>query len=188
MSASPDPDAFRVAFADVRPLILDEWPTVDVDALDATEGALDEVVVLVAERSGRTKALTRRLLAELLTVVAAPAEPATPPSRGGRDLATRAESRAHSHADRDDSRDGSRTSEVAEPVESIVASLESHLEALTREVKRDVTPLATETAREHLGLVLFLTAGVAFAAGLFLGALGYPHEAPSDEETSDDDT
>lgn len=166
MHPTPDPQTFREAFAALRPLILDEWPDLGENALDETEGDLDQVTALIAEHAGRTKALTRRLLAELLGVVSEKVRPPPPPRRSNR--ATR-----------------EPESSVAEPVESLVSSLEAHLEDLTREVKRDVAPLAADTAREHLGLVLLLTAGIAFAVGLFLGALGYPHDQREESDGAD---
>jgi hypothetical protein len=181
VSASPDPAAFQEAFGDLRSLILEEWPELDADELDTTEGALDRVVVLVAGVSGRTKAMSRRLLAELVEVSALDAAPRPTPAPPRRPAPPPARPMARA----------ARTEpSVSEPVESLVTSLEAHLEALTREVKRDVAPLAADTAREHLGLVLLLTAGIAFAVGLFLGALGYPRDeekASTDEEEAADD-
>lgn len=180
MHASPDPQIFHDLFGQLSPLILDEWPTIEAADLEATEGVLDGVVVLVAEASGRTRAKSRQLLGELIEVVqqpmrAAPPTPRPPPPQPP----------APVPPERPPPR-REPESRVAEPVESFIASLEGHLEDLTREVKRDVAPLAADTAREHLGLVLLLTGAIGFALGLFLGALGYPHDNPSEEAADDE--
>ena len=151
----------------MRPLILEEWPGIDPGALDSTEGDLERTVALVVDASGRTRAMSRLLLTELLVVGGGAPRTASPPRRAP--IRRRNESG------------------VAEPIESLVSSLEGHLEALAHEVKSDMAPLAAKTAREHLGLVLLLTAGIGLVVGLFLGALGYPHDEPDAEGDSDVD-
>lgn len=62
------PEGFTAAFPQIRPLVLDQWPEVDADALDGTEGDPDAVVVLVADATQHTKALVRKQLGELAEV------------------------------------------------------------------------------------------------------------------------
>ncbi len=52
-------------FNALRDLILEEWPSVDAEALDATGGDRQLIVELVAERTEHTKALVKKQLAEL---------------------------------------------------------------------------------------------------------------------------
>jgi len=63
------PDVFQSAFERVFGLILEEWPTVNVDALKETGGDFEKVTALVAETSGRTRALVKRQLGELVRVI-----------------------------------------------------------------------------------------------------------------------
>lgn len=58
-------DAFRASFGTMKDAILGEWPSVDGEALTATEGDLEKVVALVAAKTEHTKTLVRKHLAEL---------------------------------------------------------------------------------------------------------------------------
>lgn len=64
--------AFASAFATLSPALLAEWGEVDAEALAATDGDLDRVVALIAERTSRTKALVRRQIEEIFRVVSEP--------------------------------------------------------------------------------------------------------------------
>lgn len=163
-----DAAAFGRAFAQVRPWILEEWPAVDADALDATGGDADAVVALVAESADLTRARTRRLLGELL-------EEATPSERPAAPRATRPAGPRPAAAGSRDARDAG--SSPLDPFERLVGALEGHLDELAQQVKADVAPLAADTARKHLGLSLLLAGGIGLMVGLFLGALGYGGEA-----------
>jgi ElaB/YqjD/DUF883 family membrane-anchored ribosome-binding protein len=68
-TAPPSPSDFQSAFERVFGLILEEWPSVTIDALKETSGDLDRVTALVAEASGKTKALVKRQLGELMQLV-----------------------------------------------------------------------------------------------------------------------
>lgn len=155
----PNPDAarFEARFEELRVLILEEWPDVEVDALDATGGQFELVAALVAEATGRTRAVSRRQLRELLAELDPPSEP--------RPRAPRA-AREPRHLD---------------PLERLFVTLESHLEDLTKQVKADVTPLAVDTVRQHMGLALLIAGGLGMMLGLALGALGFPHQPAGDE-------
>jgi ElaB/YqjD/DUF883 family membrane-anchored ribosome-binding protein len=61
--------AFVEHFDKLVPLIRDEWPTVDGDALQQTKGDYDLVVTLIAEQTEHTRALVRKQLDELSTMV-----------------------------------------------------------------------------------------------------------------------
>lgn len=63
-------DSFKTSFTDLGPLIVQEWPEVDSDSLDGTEGDLDKVVTLVAQKTEHTKTLVRRQLTELSKMAA----------------------------------------------------------------------------------------------------------------------
>lgn len=79
MNAAAEQSAETMAkvFPKLKPLICQEWPEVDANALAATEGDYDKVVALVAKTTEHTKSLVRRHLAELTELAAEPeAEPA----------------------------------------------------------------------------------------------------------------
>lgn len=164
MPTSPsalNPDQLRARFAQLLPLLAEEWPDLNAVELEATAGDADALVELIATRTDQTRALTRRQLAELLTLVS------TSPRRPR----PAAQSSAAS------------SSPAVEPLDRLVHSLEEYLDDLTRQVKRDVAPLALNSARENMGLALLLAGGFGLTLGLFLGAMGYPHEKLDDDAT-----
>jgi len=85
MNAATDQSAETVAkvFPKLKPLICQEWPEVDAEALTATQGDYDEVVALVAKATEHTKSLVRRQLAELTDLAAEPAEGEASPGTAG---------------------------------------------------------------------------------------------------------
>lgn len=58
-------ESFKTNFAGLEAAILEEWPAVDKASLAATQGELDQVVELVAEKTEHTKTLVRKQLQEL---------------------------------------------------------------------------------------------------------------------------
>jgi ElaB/YqjD/DUF883 family membrane-anchored ribosome-binding protein len=63
---------FQDEFDKLTPLIREEWPAVDADALSATGGDYERVVALIAEKTDHTKALVKRQLCELRALSAKP--------------------------------------------------------------------------------------------------------------------
>jgi len=153
-----DADLLRARFRQLLPLLAEEWPDLNAVELEATEGEADALVDLICSRTEQTRALTRRQLAELLALVSAS------PRRPRQAAAASAPP-------------------TIEPLDRLVQSLEEYLDDLTRQVKRDVAPLALNSAREHMGLALLLAGGFGLTLGLFLGAMGYPHEKLDDDAT-----
>ena len=150
---------------------MDEWPDLDAAALDATAGDAEAVVSLVAAHTERTKVLTRRQLAELLAIATEPEpEPQPQPQRA---KPARSASRRKPAPDE---------TSPTEPLDRLVRNLEEHLDDIARQVKQDVTPLAVDTARQHIGLALLLAGGIGLMVGLFLGALGYPQVPAEDAD------
>jgi hypothetical protein len=152
--ADPEAERFCARFDELRKLILEEWPDLEAEALQGTQGRLDRVAALVAARTGRTRAHSRRQLREILAELDPPSEPRPRARRDAREPEPR----------------------PPDPLERLFVSLESHLEDLTRQVKSDVTPLAVDTVRQHVGVALLIAGGLGMLLGLFLGALGFPHE------------
>ncbi len=61
-------DAFRGSFSEVARLICEEWPKVDREALDATEGDPQKVLDTVVAATGHSKVLVRKHLGEIAEV------------------------------------------------------------------------------------------------------------------------
>lgn len=49
----------------LKPLLLEEWPGLDGDAIDATGGDREQLIALIAEKTEHTRALVSRHLDEL---------------------------------------------------------------------------------------------------------------------------
>jgi hypothetical protein len=156
---NPDAARFEARFGQLRVQILEEWPEVEVEALDATGGQLELVVAQIAEATGRTRAVSRRQLRELMAELDPPSEPRLRTRRTAREPEPR-------HLD---------------PLERLFVTLESHLDDLTKQVKSDVTPMALDTVRQHVGISLLIAGGLGMMLGLALGALGFPHPPAGNE-------
>ena len=65
-------ESFSKSFPALRSLILNEWSEVDEAKLDSTAGEFDKVIELLTERTGQTKAMTKKQLEELFFVANAP--------------------------------------------------------------------------------------------------------------------
>lgn len=66
--AAANTQTFAERFEKLAPMILDEWPQVDGDALAQTRGDFDLVVALVATETDHSKTLVKKQLNEIATV------------------------------------------------------------------------------------------------------------------------
>lgn len=152
---------FASAFSALRPLITAEWDAVDEASLTATDGDLDRVVALVAERTERTKALIRRQLEELYRVAL---EPASSAPRGGRGRA---------RATRGDAQSGDRTGEAsgAPGVDQLLAELERRTAQIMRELRGGFFDQTRDRVRGNVFFSLLVAIGFGFIVGvLFTGS------------------
>ncbi|MEY4771740.1 MAG: hypothetical protein RLZZ346_995 [Cyanobacteriota bacterium] len=62
------PEGFRERFETLIPTIQREWPAVARQTLEATRGSFDEVAEVIASQTGRTAAVVKDQLWELLEV------------------------------------------------------------------------------------------------------------------------
>lgn len=60
--------SFRDDFSRLRPLILEEWPQIDGEALEQTQGDYDLLVSLIATETEHSKALVKKQLGEIAEV------------------------------------------------------------------------------------------------------------------------
>ena len=65
---APSPERFRERFETLIPTIQREWPAVARQTLEATRGSFDEVAEVIASQTGRTAAVVKDQLLELLEV------------------------------------------------------------------------------------------------------------------------
>lgn len=137
---------FLQAWDRMAPLILQEWETVDEESLEKTEGDLDKVVALVAERTARTKAMVRRLLFELYQVV-------------------------HEQPQRTRSAQRRRSDTRPESVEAMVHELERRAAQVMRELRGGLLRDTNRKIHDNLFFSLLVTLGLGFIVGvLFTGS------------------
>jgi ElaB/YqjD/DUF883 family membrane-anchored ribosome-binding protein len=135
--------AFQADFEAVVPLIREEWPDVEKDALDGTGGSLDKVVALVAAKTEHTKALVKRQLSEL------------------HELSQKSEKKPMN------------LESALEDIEARARDLLDKIEAKGGEaaehIKREVVPVAEEKVKENLLTSLLITLGLGFILGILFG-------------------
>ena len=150
--ALPSKTAFHAAWENLQPAILEEWSQVDAAALNDTDGELDKVVALIAERAVRTKALVRRQLTELYYVVSEP--PVAPRS---------------SHTA---STDRSPKSAVPETVDAMLQELERRAAQVMRELRGGMLQDARGKVRENVFFSLLVALGLGFIVGVLFNGPG----------------
>jgi hypothetical protein len=150
--ALPSKTAFHAAWENLRPAILEEWSQVDATALNDTDGELDKVVALIAERAVRTKALVRRQLTELYYVVSEPP------------VAPRASHTA--------STDRSSKTAVPETVDAMLQELERRAAQVMRELRGGMLQDARGKVRENVFFSLLVALGLGFIVGVLFNGPG----------------
>ncbi|WP_448571698.1 hypothetical protein [Trichothermofontia sp.] len=143
---------FKEHFSSLVPLILEEWPAVVRESLEATSGNLEQVVDQIAAQTDRTRTLIRRQLAELYTLAQAEA---TQLKAGAERIASESKSRL----------------DIAQ-LEPLLHKLEERTEKLFAQFEKDVLPEVTEKAKQNLGTSLLTALGIGFLLGLLLGGWG----------------
>lgn len=140
---------FKESFAAVTPLMKEEWPDLDGEALAATEGDLDKAVSLLSTHLESTKAAARRHINELV------------------DLATAQEAhRERSNGAAKPADDDARSK--LPPLDDVMAAIRRLELFATEEVKRvstEVVPAARASAQKSMWTSLLIALGL----GLFLG-------------------
>lgn len=142
----------------LRALVLEEWPGLSAEALDAAIGETERLVELVAEHSGHTRALARRKLAELGQLVAEGqrAGDAAPAGEGGAA--------------------GALPADLRRQVDALMRSLEERARHLGAQVREEVVPQAEQKVKEaedklkeNLLVSLLVAMGFGLLVGLILG-------------------
>jgi ElaB/YqjD/DUF883 family membrane-anchored ribosome-binding protein len=144
--------AFASAFSALQPVLLAEWGELDAESLAATEGDLERVVALIAERSSRTKVLVRRQIEEIFNIVTEPVS---------------------SGAARARARGGERTAErTGQPgVDQLLAELEKRTAQIMRELRGGFVDSTRDRVRDNIFFSLLVAIGFGFIVGvLFTGS------------------
>jgi hypothetical protein len=143
---------FKESFAAVAPLMKEEWPDLDADALSATEGDLDQAVALLAAHLESTKAAARRQISELVDLAAA-------------QEAHRERSNGAAKPADDDA--GAKLP----PLDDVMAAIRRLELFATEEVKRvstEVVPAARAQAQKSMWTSLLIALGLGLILGIWL--------------------
>jgi hypothetical protein len=138
------PDSFSEQhLQDLIPLLSEEWPQLQPEALLATGGDLEQLVTYIAAQTEHTRALTRHHLGELYSLwLVKVAEPAPAPTD---------ELKSHSQ------------------VNQLLEDLEARTDHLLKEFRSELLPELEKKARSNLGTTLVITLGLGFILGLLAG-------------------
>lgn len=139
---------FKESFAAVVPLMKEEWPDLDADALAKTEGDLDQAVALLAAHMESTKAAARRQISELVDLAAA--------------------QEAHRERSNGAAKPSDEETSKLPPLDDVMAAIRRLELFATEEVKRvstEVVPAARAQAQKSMWTSLLIALGL----GLFLG-------------------
>lgn len=125
------------------PLLLEEWPQLQPDALLATGGDLEQLITHISTQTEHTRALTRHHLGELYSLwLIKVAEPTLSPT-----------DELKSHAQ----------------VNQLLEDLEARTDHLIKEFRSELLPELEKKARSNLGTTLVITLGLGFILGLLAG-------------------
>lgn len=130
-------DDFRAAFGGTRALIQNEWPDIDMVALEATGGDLDEITQLIAHSRERANLAIKKQLEALYRTG----------QQGARDP-----SNQHGFEDR---------------LDAILQRLETHASVVAGRFRKDVLPLAETKAKENIWRTILIALGLGLVLGLF---------------------
>ena len=142
-------------------LIREEWPGVAEADLRETGGDVDRVVALVARVTEHTKALARRQVAELASLVEATEDA---PSSATDALAARVEAALRRLEQQTAGLRGQASDVVGRASE-----LAGRANEVADHVRRDLVPEAEEKVRENLLTSLLVALGLGMILGLIVG-------------------
>lgn len=138
-------------------LVVEEWGDDGRAAWDAAAGDHETLITQLSERTGRTRALLRRQLAELNEL-----------SREGGDSATPHRARASAAAD-GVAQAAASLSELGRRVEAAVREVEGRAQAALGEVTDTRLPQAEAKIRENLLTSLLMSLGFGLLVGIIVG-------------------
>ena len=143
-------EAFRSNFGEVRRLVLEEWPQVDSDALETTEGDPHEVITLITTTTGHSRVLVRKHLAEIAEVAGVEAS----------GLEARLVRLLHYLED--------RAEPVGQEAKRVATQMRDQGEKVGRQVAGTVHE-AEDKMKENLWVSLLAAMGLGVLAGLLVG-------------------
>ncbi|PSB05371.1 hypothetical protein C7B76_31640 [filamentous cyanobacterium CCP2] len=173
------PKKFRKRFDRLTPIILQEWPQLEVETLAETGGDLEAVINYIADQTERTRTRIQQDLTELYQIAKAnepkSAEVAPTEVVGLRDNLrdTLRDSLRNNLQDylQDNVQDNLQGI-VLPTVERTLDLLETRAETLLSQVEKDVLPSVKNQIRNKPARNLLTILGVGFLLGLLVGGLG----------------
>lgn len=150
-----DAALFTESFATLRPLIRQEWPAVEEEALEATAGDAQKVVALIAERTERSQVRIRHTLADLVDFAGVETVPAEKAGLEGRLLDVLQRLEKH-----------------VEPVQAQARQQAQQLRERGQHLAEDMraaVPQAEEKLKENFWTTLLAALGLGVILGLLMG-------------------
>lgn len=166
---------FEQAFGAVAPLVREEWPLLDAALLEATEGNLDRVIILVSTHVDRTRVATRRQLLELLDVALASrasnkaGSGETDPKSGvDESSVTPLPHAASNGATKTAAVSSARSDFQVDEVIAAIRRLESFAAGEAKRVSNKMVPIAEAKVRQNLWVSIIMALGFGMIVGLWL--------------------
>lgn len=166
---SPEsPGSLALPLADLVPLMLEEWPSLSQEALENVADDPEATVIYIATRTDHTRALVRRQLAELASLLPARSGSAEEPSadnpgteKSGVEAIGAQEAATSKVTEASDA--------LPSTIDQLLGELEQRTDQLMQDFKAEMLPELEKKARRNLGTSLLMALGLGLILGLLLG-------------------
>ncbi|QQE65160.1 hypothetical protein GFS31_18450 [Leptolyngbya sp. BL0902] len=172
----PGPALSTLPLTDLVPLMLEEWPDLSQEALENVADDPEATVIYIATHTDHTRALVRRHLAELASLlptepppdpVAEPAPENTRPAEPA--PATVPEASKATFNATDPATVPETSNDLPSTIDQLLGELEQRTDQLMQDFKADLLPELEQKARRNLGTSLLMALGLGIIVGLLLG-------------------
>jgi ElaB/YqjD/DUF883 family membrane-anchored ribosome-binding protein len=151
---------WKRAFATVLPLVREEWPTLDREAVEETAGDFEKLTTIVAAHLDRTKTVVRRQLLELLLVAESDTAEARSTETGARGL--------NGSSKKEETSNSKPEVMQVDEVIAAIRRLESFAAGEAKRVSGKVIPMAETKVRQNLWVSILMALGLGMIVGLWL--------------------